>query len=87
MLAVCCVAWLALGAGGCSRDPDQATVDFSKTLPVARPTPSAGEAGALRGAVAAMISPPGDLARLHRHLGDRPGRPPFKGHSGLARTA
>ena len=35
MLAVCCVAWLALGAGGCSRDPDQATVDFSKTLPVA----------------------------------------------------
>jgi phosphonate transport system substrate-binding protein len=57
LLAVCCVAWLALGAGGCSRDPDQATVDFSKTLPVARPTPSAGEAGALRGAVAAMISP------------------------------
>ena len=56
-LAVCCVAWLALGAGGCSRDPDQATVDFSKTLPVARPTPSPGEAGALRGAVAAMISP------------------------------
>ena len=48
---------MALGAGGCSRDPDQATVDFSKTLPVARPTPSAGEAGALRGAVAAMISP------------------------------
>jgi hypothetical protein len=44
LLAVCCIAWLALGAGGCSRDPDQATVDFSKTLPVARPTPSAGEA-------------------------------------------
>jgi phosphonate transport system substrate-binding protein len=57
LLAVWCVAWLALGVGGCSRDPDQATVDFSKTLPVARPTPSAGEAGALRGAVAAMISP------------------------------
>jgi phosphonate transport system substrate-binding protein len=57
LLAVCFVAWLALGVGGCSRDPDQATVDFSKTLPVARPTPSAGEAGALRGAVAAMISP------------------------------
>ena len=38
-------------------DADQVTVDFSKTLPVARPQPHPGEAGALRGAVAAMISP------------------------------
>jgi len=48
---------MALAANGCSRDADQVTVDFSKTLPVARPTPQAGEAGTLRGAVAAMISP------------------------------
>ncbi|MFA5110344.1 MAG: phosphate/phosphite/phosphonate ABC transporter substrate-binding protein [Desulfobaccales bacterium] len=56
-MAVCLVALLAMGAGGCSGDPEQARVDFSKTLPVARPTPPSGEAGILRGAVAAMISP------------------------------
>lgn len=56
-LAICCVALVALSAGGCSRDPEQATVDFSKTLPVARPTFPSGEADTLRGAVAAMISP------------------------------
>ena len=56
-LAACVVAVMALGANGCSRDSDQVTVDFSKTLPVARPQPHPEEAGALRGAVAAMISP------------------------------
>ena len=56
-LAICFVALLALGATGCSADPDQVTVDFSKTLTVARPTHPVSEAGALRGAVAAMISP------------------------------
>ena len=56
-LAACFVAVMALGANGCSRDADQVTVDFSKTLPVARPTQPAGEAGTVRGAVAAMISP------------------------------
>jgi len=55
--AVCLMAWLALGGGGCSGEPNQVTVDFSKTLPVARPPQPSGEAGALRGAVAAMISP------------------------------
>jgi phosphonate transport system substrate-binding protein len=50
-------ALLVMGAGGCSRDPEQVTVDFSKTLPVARPARHSGEAGTLRGAVAAMISP------------------------------
>jgi hypothetical protein len=39
LLAVCCVAWLALGAGGRSRDPDQATLDFSKTLPFTHQRP------------------------------------------------
>jgi phosphonate transport system substrate-binding protein len=56
-LAACVVAWLVLVAGGCSTDPDQVTVDFSKTLPLARPTQHPNEAGTLRGAVAAMISP------------------------------
>ncbi len=55
--AVCLIAWLVLGAGGCGSDPDQVTVDFAKTLPLARPAPHAGESGTLRGAVAAMISP------------------------------
>lgn len=56
-LAACLLGWLALGAGGCGSDPDQVTVDFSKTLPLTRPTPQASETGTLRGAVAAMISP------------------------------
>jgi phosphonate transport system substrate-binding protein len=56
-LAAWVIAWLILGAGGCGADPNQVAVDFSKTLPVARPTPHPSEAGTLRGAVAAMISP------------------------------
>ncbi len=56
-LAVCLVVLLAMGAMGCSRDPEQVSVDFSKTLPVARPAPHSEGVGALRGAVAAMISP------------------------------
>ncbi|MBI4644039.1 MAG: phosphate/phosphite/phosphonate ABC transporter substrate-binding protein [Deltaproteobacteria bacterium] len=46
-----------MGAAGCSGEPDQVSVDFSKTLPLARPPHHANEAGTLRGAVAAMISP------------------------------
>lgn len=57
LLIACLLVWLALGATGCSGEPDQVPVDFSKTLPLARPAPHTGEAGALRGAVAAMISP------------------------------
>ena len=71
---------MALGVNGCSRDSDEVTVDFSKTLPVARPTPHAGEAGTLRGAVAAMISPRETfihyrqlLAYLAKKSGERPG--------------
>jgi phosphonate transport system substrate-binding protein len=56
-MAACLYAWFALGAIGCGSDPDQVTVDFSKTLPVARPEPIPGGVDALRGAVAAMISP------------------------------
>ncbi|MDD2901930.1 MAG: phosphate/phosphite/phosphonate ABC transporter substrate-binding protein [Syntrophales bacterium] len=57
ILAVCLASLLTLGTAGCGADPDQVTVDFSKTVPVARPSPQTGGAGALRGAVAAMISP------------------------------
>ena len=32
-MAACVVAVMALGASGCSRDPEQVAVDFSKTLP------------------------------------------------------
>jgi phosphonate transport system substrate-binding protein len=56
-LAICFVAFLAIAASGCGRDPEEVTVDFSKTIPVPRPAPHSGEAGTLRGAVAAMISP------------------------------
>jgi phosphonate transport system substrate-binding protein len=57
VLAACFAALLAFGAGGCNKDSNQVTVDFSKTLPTARPPLPAGEGGTLRGAVAAMISP------------------------------
>jgi phosphonate transport system substrate-binding protein len=57
VLAVCIAALLVLGAVGCGADPEQVTVDFSKTVPVARPSPHTGGADVLRGAVAAMISP------------------------------
>lgn len=56
-LAACLFLFLAMGAAGCSGEPDQVSVDFSKTLPLARPPHHANEAGTLRGAVAAMISP------------------------------
>ena len=66
-LAAGVVAVMALGANGCSRDSDQVTLDFSKTLPVARPQPHPEKAGTLRGAVAAMISPRETFIH-YRHL-------------------
>lgn len=56
-LAVFFVVLLVLGTAGCGADPDQVTVDFSKTLPEARPALHTNKAGTLQGAVAAMISP------------------------------
>lgn len=44
-------------------------VDFSKTVPAARPVPHPGNKGSLRGAVAAMISPRETFA-LYRQLLD-----------------
>jgi len=55
--AVCFAVLLAMVAAGCSGDSDQVTVDFAKTLPATRPAQHSRETDALRGAVAAMISP------------------------------
>jgi phosphonate transport system substrate-binding protein len=60
-------AGLLLLAGGCSGDTDKVTVDFSKTVPVARPgMPEPGNSP-LRVAVAAMVSPKETL-ELYRQL-------------------
>ena len=66
-LAICFVALLAMGTGGCGQGPEEVTVDFSKTIPVTRQAPHSGEAGTLRGAVAAMISPR-EIFILYRQL-------------------
>jgi hypothetical protein len=58
---------LALMIGGCSRDSDKVAVDFSKTVPVARPGDQGSSKPPLRVAVAAMISPPEALAELPVH--------------------
>ncbi|MEW6659781.1 MAG: phosphate/phosphite/phosphonate ABC transporter substrate-binding protein [Thermodesulfobacteriota bacterium] len=56
-LTACFLALLVMAAAGCSEEPEKVSVDFSKTLPVARPAMPTNEAGTLRVAVAAMISP------------------------------
>ena len=48
---------LILIINGCSGDSDKVVVDFSKTVPVARPGESASATPPLRVAIAAMISP------------------------------
>jgi len=62
---------LALGLlfliSGCSGDSDKVVVDFSKTVPVARPGASASATPPLRVAVAAMISPK-ETFDLYRQL-------------------
>jgi phosphonate transport system substrate-binding protein len=52
---------------GCSGDSDQVVVDFSKTVPVARPGERASPTPPLRVAVAAMISPK-ETFDLYRQL-------------------
>jgi phosphonate transport system substrate-binding protein len=52
---------------GCSGDNDQVVVDFSKTVPVARPGERASPTPPLRVAVAAMISPK-ETFDLYRQL-------------------
>jgi phosphonate transport system substrate-binding protein len=66
-LAACFVALVVLGINGCSQDPEQVTVDFSKTVPVARPGDQKSGNPPLRVAVAAMVSPKETL-ELYRQL-------------------
>ncbi len=58
---------LALMAGGCSRDSDKVAVDFTKTVPVARPGDQKSSKPPLRVAVAAMISPK-ETMEVYRQL-------------------
>ena len=56
-----------MGVGGCGSDSDKVVVDFSKTVPVARPGERASPTPPLRVAVAAMISPK-ETFDLYRQL-------------------
>lgn len=68
---------LLLLAGGCSRDDEKVVVDFSKTVPVARPGDKSAHDPPLRVAVAAMVSPR-ETFNLYRqlleYLGHKSGR-------------
>ena len=68
---------LALMIGGCSRDSDKVAVDFTKTVPVARPGDQKSSKPPLRVAVAAMISPKETLEvyrQLLTYLGHKLGK-------------
>jgi len=58
---------LVLMISGCSGDSDKTVVDFTKTVPVARPANRAASPQPLRVAVAAMISPK-ETFELYRQL-------------------
>jgi len=65
-----CLVWvlaLVLGINGCGADSDKVVVDFTKTVPVARPGERASPTSPLRVAVAAMISPK-ETFDLYRQL-------------------
>ena len=68
---------LALLTGGCNRDSDKVAVDFTKTVPVARPGNQGSANPPLRVAVAAMISPKETLEvyrQLLTYLGHKLGK-------------
>jgi phosphonate transport system substrate-binding protein len=68
---------LSLMLAGCSQDSDKVVVDFSKTMPVARPGDRASPNPPLRVAVAAMVSPRETLEiyrQLLTYLGDKLGK-------------
>jgi phosphonate transport system substrate-binding protein len=70
-------AGLLLLANGCSDDTEKVTVDFSKTVPVARPGTQGTANPPLRVAVAAMVSPKETLEiyrQLLTYLGDKTGK-------------
>lgn len=58
---------LLLLLGGCSRDDEKVVVDFSKTVPVARPGEASAHDPPMRVAVAAMVSPR-ETFNLYRQL-------------------
>lgn len=65
---VLAVLWALLaGVGGCGSDSDKIVVDFSKTVPVARPGAGAAKTPPLRVAVSSMISPKETFVH-YRHL-------------------
>jgi phosphonate transport system substrate-binding protein len=64
---------LLLLVGGCSRDDEKVVVDFSKTVPVARPGDGSAPDPPLRVAVAAMVSPR-ETFNLYRQLLEYIGR-------------
>ena len=71
-IGICCLIFaLAIGvlllAGGCSDDTEKVTVDFSKTVPVARPGAQEPANPPVRVAVAAMVSPK-ETMELYRQL-------------------
>jgi phosphonate transport system substrate-binding protein len=65
VLAVFCA--LLAGVSACDSDHDKVTVDFSKTVPVARPGQRSSPTPPLRVAVAAMVSPK-ETFDLYRQL-------------------
>jgi phosphonate transport system substrate-binding protein len=68
---------LLLLAGGCSDNTEKVTVDFSKTVPVARPGAQGPAHSPVRVAVAAMVSPKETLElyrQLLTYLGHKLGR-------------
>ncbi len=68
---------IVLIAAGCSDKNDIPTVDFSKTVKVARPDTSSRDGGQLRVAVAAMVSPKEAFVYYHQlleYLGGKLGR-------------
>jgi phosphonate transport system substrate-binding protein len=68
---------MALMISSCSRDSDKVVVDFSKTVPVARPGDRTSTNPPLRVAVAAMVSPKETLEiyrQLLTYLGHKTGK-------------
>ncbi len=66
-MAIAALWAILVGVGGCGSDSDKVVVDFTKTVPVARPGERASPTPPLRVAVASMISPKETFVH-YRHL-------------------
>jgi phosphonate transport system substrate-binding protein len=76
-IAKAMVVALLLLPFGCGGDPDTVILDFSETIPMARPGENASVSPVIRVAVAAMVSPKETYAYYHQlldYLGKRAGR-------------